>query len=220
MGGDVMKLTLIPPIRVTEQETRTGKRKWLIEDAEGRTLGTWEDAVSSFLASAESPVEVEVRVSEVNGRTYRNVVSIPGRIERRARARGGMTDRQAALLASAILHAKDAHDLGAVLSTASLLLDQWFGGGEPSSREGSVSSEPSSRGGSVVASATYAPAPPGHSDLEELLSDAFPGRPQLAKRWLSYELERRQAASFDDLPPKDQSEIAQALAQIAAGRAS
>lgn len=86
-------VTLAAPITVTSRETSSGKVLWLIEDAEGRQMSCWRAEIADHLAQATAPVGVTVAVKQGDGgRTYRNIVAVPGVIERQSGGGGGNRD--------------------------------------------------------------------------------------------------------------------------------
>lgn len=215
------RMTLSAPITLTERTAASGGTWWSIEDAEGRSASTWSREVAEHLRQATEPVECEVDVKERDGRRYRNIVAIPGVVQRAQRGGGGrslLTDRQVALLAASLI----TRDVDAALAAAPRL-ESWLAGASNLHRA-SPSTAPAATGGGPSGTAGPAPTPraapsvpasPTHA-VEAALAAAFPGKPQLAERWLATRLREAVAGSVEELTDEQLAEMLEELERLAA----
>lgn len=205
---------LRPPLTVVERTTASGKTFWSVEDAEGRSLTTWSAEIVSVLRGATDAIRCEIAVKELaDGRRMRNIVSIPGIVERERRAvrAGVLTDRQVALLAAVV------RPDGDVLDAARRYL-AWLSGGDipPSSPPPDDSAGSSSAAGRV---GEARPAVGDPSSLEQALALAFPAKPALAERWLATRLRECVASSPDELTTEQRAELIRELLELSRSRA-
>lgn len=192
-------MTFTPPVSVAEKTTANGNTYWTLEDAEGRQASTWSRAVAEHLRQATGVTTCEVELRERDGKRYRNVVAIPGvvkRAQRQAPRGSALSDRQAAVIAGAILAASGTISL----SDAATTCLAWLTGG----------AAPSPAAGDRPAAGDTSP-----TDLREALAMAFPGRPQLAERWLATKLREFVADDPDQLTDEQYSAIVGELVDLA-----
>jgi hypothetical protein len=218
-------------------QTKNGKDAWTFETNEGGRYSTFDPRIAQHLADKldGEQVEIEFTVTKKNDKTYRNIVAIPGAVDRQSYSGskgggGGMSDKQAAIIAAAILHAPNPRELNlpGVFATAHAIVGEYFGSsGGGSGESGDSGSPPGSTSSGASAPSSWAsdvePAAgddPAIGELEGLMREVWPNRPGLARTWLTGKLSRFGVASLEACTVDQLAELATDLTKIAGERTS